>query len=85
MEDFSYKILMMDMIPYQGQKFAENVAGLLSQRQEHWTKGMDIVAAGGMADGESKIQKGGKIMYGEDDMEDAKTMRSRVYMKRARN
>jgi hypothetical protein len=23
MEDFSYKILMMDMIPYQGQKFAE--------------------------------------------------------------
>jgi hypothetical protein len=68
MEDFSYKILMMDMIPYQGQKFAENVAGLLSQRQEHWTKGMDIVAAGGMADGESKIQKGGKIMYGEDDM-----------------
>ena len=67
-DNFSYNIMMLDLIPYQGPKFAEVVAGLLSQRQEHWTKDMEIVAAGGMADGESKIQKGGKIMYGDEDM-----------------
>jgi hypothetical protein len=66
---FTYHVLALDFISCNTPHWAEVLAGCLTERQEHWTGGMDPgpIAAGGMADGASDVQKAGKIMYGDAD------------------
>ncbi len=66
--DFTFMILLGDLIPFSGQKFEETLAGALFHRQEYWTAGLPIVRAGGLADTASNVQAAGKSLYGEDDM-----------------
>jgi hypothetical protein len=67
-QTFDYKVMLLDMIPFEGQQFAQVVAGALRMRQNDWTAGFNLLVAGGVADGESKMQAAGKAMYGDDDM-----------------
>jgi len=65
---FTFRILLLDVIPFRGQQFAECYAAALAERQSHWTNDMkpEPVRAGGMADSESKPQAGGRLLYGDD-------------------
>jgi hypothetical protein len=63
---FEYRILPLDFISCQTPHWSEVIAGCLVERQEHWTGGLDPepIAAGGIADGASDVQKAGKLAYG---------------------
>lgn len=55
------------MILLRGSAFGEVIASLLESRQEYWTKDMEIIAAGGIADGASNVQAAGRFLYGDDE------------------
>lgn len=69
--DFEYQIMLLDLIPFFGPQYAVNYASTLQARQEHWTGRLknNPIAAAAVADAESKGQAGGKLLYGEFDME----------------
>ncbi len=71
---------LLDFIPYFGPQYAENLAGALETRRNHWTEGTGLLASIGMADAESKGQAAGKLMFGEADMQKCQNHRlKKVY------
>lgn len=71
---FDFHVLALDLVFCPAQHFAEVLAGCLAERQELWTANMkpEPIAAGGIADGASDVQKAGKLLWGDkgddDDM-----------------
>lgn len=66
--DFTFRILLGDLIPFTSQKFEETLSGALYHRQEYWTSGLTITRAGGLADTAGNVQAAGRTLFGEDDM-----------------
>jgi hypothetical protein len=64
---FEYRILALDFIHCQTAHYTEVLAGILQERQEHWTAGMspEPIVAGGIADGASDVQSAGKWAFGD--------------------
>lgn len=63
---FEYRALLLDLVYSAGAFYGETIASLLEHRQEHWTRSHShLIAAGGIADGGSNVQKGGSFLYGE--------------------
>jgi hypothetical protein len=63
---FEYRILPLDFIYCQTPHWSQVIAASLMERQERWTSGLDPepIAAGGIADGASDVQKAGSLTYG---------------------
>jgi hypothetical protein len=68
-DTFESYAMLLDLMPYRSQQFAETMGGALIHRQEHWTEGIipELIAAGGIADAEYKGQAAGKHIYGEEN------------------
>ncbi len=64
---FEYRILALDFIHCQTAHYAEVLAGVLQERQEHWTAGMvpEPIVAGGIADGAADVQSAGRCAFGD--------------------
>lgn len=63
---FTYRVFMLDLVPYTLGMFAEALAGALAERRNHWLNDLDVLTAGGIADAEAKGQAAGKIAFGDD-------------------
>ncbi len=64
---FEYNVLALDFIHCQTAHYKEVLAGVLHERQEHWTAGMqpEPILAGGIADGASDVQSAGRHLLGD--------------------
>ncbi len=64
---FEYRILALDFIHVQTSHWSEVLSGVLQERQECWTAGLDPepIVAGGIADGASDVQSAGKQAFGD--------------------
>ena len=66
---FTYNHFLLDLIELRTEKWKESIAGALRYRQRYWTQYMEhLIVAGGVADGDSKMQGPGKLMFDEADM-----------------
>jgi hypothetical protein len=63
---FRYNVLALDFIHCNTSHYMEVLAGVLHERQEHWTAGMDPepILTGGIADGASDVQSAGRHLLG---------------------
>lgn len=50
-----------------GAAFGPSLASILETRQEHWTCGIEIIAAGGIADGGSNVQNALEFLFGDEN------------------
>jgi hypothetical protein len=64
---FEYRILALDFVHVQTSHWSEVLSGVLQERQEYWTSGLEPepIVAGGIADGASDVQSAGKQVFGD--------------------
>jgi hypothetical protein len=58
-----YRILSLDLIPLPVRHFEETIAAALKHRQDHWTKGMSIIASAGIANRANNVQAAAALLW----------------------
>jgi hypothetical protein len=66
-DTFEYRAMCLDLVILLGAAYGTSIASVLERRQEFWTHELQIIAAGGVADGGSNVQNALEFLFGDEE------------------